>query len=197
MIADRPDYLRLFEVCARLELYTHPASGVTDESSILSDSPIMVACMAFPMLEASLKNACSKYVGSDGVVCHDFSIANENGVEKKYGRGCRISSVMIYLFIYRQHIAGDEAIRAIDIICSNLVKFYPKEHPFKVIFDWRNSTMHGEEAVETAGLILMCLAYIIEMSCFLGDYDKIRDDSIDICINSVPNNRLLIYRFPI
>ncbi|WP_155631932.1 hypothetical protein [Burkholderia cepacia] len=123
--------------------------------------------LSFPLLEGILKKRCCDYVDYSGGVRKDFSVPGRSKC-RNYVTGGRISSVGDLLHLYFDAVANEFERKYFGIIMDHLNSFSEDEHPFSMVYRWRNQTLHGEFSHVTVGGVLFSMAMLIAISS-LGD----------------------------
>lgn len=210
--SDRPlehrHYHKMSEICTRFELLDFYNKGDTGHSiewlAITSERGMILACIAFPLLEAALKISCFDFVTIKGEIKKDFEISlidrNDTEYKQKFKVGGKcISSLKVLLQLYHELVAPAPAKNAISIIKNSLAKLHPGKEPFNLIYEWRNSTLHGADSFSTISGTLLGLAFIVEISKEEHRYEELRKQTIEGCKFKSTNQNPMwyIYRHPL
>lgn len=138
----------------------------------LSFNSLIVSYLSFPLLEGILKKACVEYVDFDGEVKKEFRISPS---ERSYSVGKKISNVGVLLFLYFELAAGDFEKKYLTFIVDHLKTFGYERHPFWMIFDWRNQSLHGQQDHITVGGILLSMSLLIAVASLGERFEGIRE----------------------
>lgn len=183
------NYHKMAEICSSLELIDfHSGSEInrsTEWLTIMGERGMIIACLAFPLLEGGLKICCSDFVTIDGVVKQDFEISlvnrNNETYKHKQKAGDKISSLKVLLQLYHELVASHPAKEAVSIIKNSLSRLHPQVDPMQLIYDWRNSTLHGADSFSTIGGTILGLTFIVEISKEKDNYEDFRKQTIENC----------------
>lgn len=201
-------YHKMTEICSSLKLIDLHNSGEINRSTewltIMGERGMMIACLAFPLLEAGLKICCSDFVDINGDIKQDFEISLINKLNQTYKQKFKvndkkISSLKVLLQLYHELVAPTPAKEAISIIKHSLTRLHPEVDPFQLIYDWRNSTLHGADSFSTISGTILGLAFIVEISKEQDKYEELRKQTIDNCRfkSKYENPMWYFYKHPI
>lgn len=127
--------------------------------AFVRDHFVVSAYLCFPLLEGVLRKTLSQFVDRDGTVVQDFAVSGcSYGLT---GRN-RCNNVAHMLFQLDADQREKKTELAVDLAAatSHLQRADPNRHPYKMIADWRNSSLHGNVSLATIGarvLNLVCL----------------------------------------
>lgn len=138
---------------------------------LINHSYIVLSYISFPLLEAVVRRACPTYVDMNGVVQQPFEKANG----KLYAVGARCNSVGDMLRLLRDRVAGHELKNNLIEILSHIEKITGVSDGCSVIYDWRNSSLHGETTHQEIGGTVFGLSLIIALSDIEDRYVQLRD----------------------
>lgn len=151
---------------------------------LINKNNLILAQLSFPLLEAILRKSCKEYVNYLGSVKKDFEV-EKNGRKTFYsekGKGKRkISSIADLLHLYYDKVANFEIRNHLDLIrvhLNDLEKENPKE-AFEIIYEWRNSSLHGNTSLPTIGGTILSIVLIIAVDSLKDSYESIRKDAKD------------------
>jgi hypothetical protein len=137
---------------------------------------LIMAHLSFPLLEAVVKKACKEYVDYKGKVLKDFSISGRRGKIVDYGRWpkkTKISSLGDLLSLLYQKVAGNNLKDRLTSIRSHLSTIDSSD-PFYLIYDWRNSSLHGQSSYSSIGGTVLNIAIAIALDEIADNYDEHR-----------------------
>lgn len=171
----------LFITCIRVALSgTFPRQyegmDLHTQEFVMRDNLIM-AHLSFPLLEAIVKKACKDYVDYKGRVLQDFSILGRQGRIVRYSRSTRknrISSLGDLLSLLHQTVANDNLKERLTSIRSHLSTIDSSD-PFYLIYDWRNSSLHGQGSYSSIGGTVLNIVIAIALDEIADIYDEHRE----------------------
>jgi len=151
----------------------------------LINSNLAFCYLVFPLLEAVLRRACSVYVDSEGTVLTPFSVPKgtlspsvDNKLQgpftKDYapnGRNDKCSSLQDYLLLLHNDISTQTLRDDLTSYRAHLSLIDSSQDPYKTIYHWRNSTLHGARNHEEIGGILLNLILLIALDSYSIHYN--------------------------
>ncbi|MEX5545260.1 hypothetical protein Q1J68_06565 [Pseudomonas pergaminensis] len=148
---------------------------------LLRKSGLVLAYIAFPLLEAVLKRACSAYVAFDGQVVSAFSVPGRQGDPRptlygpagEPGKG-KCSNLRDLLFLHYTNIIKPNQKRLLGRFRDHLSTLDVGQDPFDLIYGWRNQSLHGSTNFQTIGGALLSLALVISLFEVEQDYEERR-----------------------
>jgi hypothetical protein len=148
---------------------------------LLLKSSTVLSYLAFPVLEATLKRACSAYVSLDGVVNSSFDVPNKQGGTKKYKPKNRCNSLRDLLFLHHTKIAGAKLKALLDQFRDHIALLNGTQDPFDLIYSWRNDSLHGSTNFQTIGGTILNLALLISLFEIEQDFEDRRLAALEHC----------------
>lgn len=151
---------------------------------LIYNSGLVLAYLAFPLLEAILKRSCSKYLSFDGKIISSFSVKKINGDLKNYdprGRSFgsnQCSSMRDMLFLHYNLVADASLKSLLDAFRTHLSYIDSSKDPYDTIYGWRNQSMHGSANFSTIGGIILNLAILISVYEIRDSYGELRERTI-------------------
>jgi hypothetical protein len=143
-------------------------------------SKVVLAYLAFPLLEGLLKKECRAFVGQDGSVVTSFSVPRPSGNARTYQPGRTCSSIRDLLLLIRNQAATPELASDLDEQESHLRAFAkPNEDGFDVIYRWRNSSLHGAASFPTIGGTVLNTAILIALPALSSDYGALQTAALE------------------
>jgi hypothetical protein len=136
----------------------------------LNKNHIVQSYMSFPFLEGILKKVCKSYVEFDGTIKQPFP--KKNGGQYHVGRKC--SSLYDLLVLHYSFIADTDMVTNIDMIKANFTEIKPTETLFEVIYQWRNSSLHGADLFYGIGAFVINYAILVSLTDIKSDYNAQR-----------------------
>jgi len=144
-----------------------------NDREYLQHSHDALAYLAFPFLEAVTRRACVQYVDLTGKVQLPF--ARGSGT---YSVGGRCSSVGDLLELLVGTVASPGLKADLMELLSHVHGLQPEfESGSAVIFDWRNSSLHGVATLPTIGGTVLSLALRIALDALRDDYSLRRQEA--------------------
>jgi len=134
-----------------------------------SSSHMILAYLAFPLLEANLKQIASEFVGLDSVVIKDFTRLSKKDNICTQHAGTEISSLKILLNLVYDHVATPDLKSLIDEFRFHLNEVSGKSDAFELIYKWRCESLHGNTNFPTIGGVILNF-------CLLLSIFKIKDE---------------------
>lgn len=159
----RPDRQGFEESRARYQMMEPNAR------ELVTHSHEVLAYLAFPVLEGTLRRMGKGYVDYSGNVLAPFQ-----GRTRSYQVGERCSSLGDLLQMLYSLIAGPELKKDLDDFRQHIARLAPGVDAFDTIFQWRNSSLHGSTTHPTIGGTIFTMALLIGLDHVKGDYDAIR-----------------------
>ena len=136
--------------------------------------------LAFPLLEGVVKRKCSHYVEMDGTILHEWSTTAANGRPQTHQVGRRCSSLWSLLDLLKTLVACEELRDDLANIEDHLATYSDDGSPgFKVLYDWRNGSLHGASMNGTVGGTVLNTAILIALSDIRDNYDAIRQQTLE------------------
>lgn len=168
---------RLFTVASHAVLAGHvPAQihGVNRHARELVDAQgFVLAYLAFPLLEQTLRVTCSRHFGADGRITHAFETPGQLTRRHLYTIGGTCGSIGDLLWLYRQHYASAEMGANLDSIDAHIAATVPgAQLGFRVIHQWRNETMRGAATLPIIGAAVFSLAVLIALAGREDDFGE-------------------------
>lgn len=148
---------------------------------LLLSSSTVLAYLAFPVLEATLKRACSAFVSLDGIVISSFVVPNKQGGHKQYDPQRICSSLRDLLFLHYTSIAGAELKTLLDQFRGHIALLDGTQDPFDLIYSWRNRSLHGTTNFQTIGGTILNLALLISLFEIEQDFEVRRLAALEHC----------------
>jgi hypothetical protein len=124
---------------------------------LIDHSAVVLSYISFPLLEALVRRSCPAYVDMDGVVQQPFERANGS----LYPVGSRCNSVGDMLRLLLNHVAGQGLKGNLTEILNHIENVAGEDEGCSVIYNWRNSSLHGETTHQTIGGTVYGLSLII------------------------------------
>jgi len=125
----------------------------------------VLAYLAFPLLEQTLRATCSRHFGVDGRITHAFETPGQFTRRHLYTVGGTCGNIGDLLWLYRQHYASAKMGANLDSIDAHVAATVPgAELGFRVIHLWRNETMHGTAVLPIIGAAVFSLAVLIALA---------------------------------
>lgn len=153
-----------------------------NSQELISKNNLILAQLSFPLLEAILRKSCKEYVNYLGKVKKDFEIEkNGRKVSYKKKENRKVSSIAVLLHLYYEKVATSEIRKKLDLIrthLNDLEKENPKE-AFEIIYQWRNSSLHGNTSLPTIGGTILSIVLIIAVASLRDSYESIRKELND------------------
>lgn len=156
-------------LCQRLSTKLPPDQFDLSEFGV--QSHIVLAYLAFPLLEAVLRRACSQYIQIDGTVLQDFD-------GYKAGKR-RCSNVGDLLKLHHESVASADLKVGLDFFRSHIQMLDGSSDPYEVIFKWRNGSLHGETMYSTIGGTILNLILWILMADLGDEYEGLRAKALE------------------
>lgn len=144
----------------------------------IEKSFLIVAYLAFPLLESIIKRACASYVTLNGDVLTAFDVPGGPGrpgkpvKDKKFykptgatgNKGTdQCSSLRDLLFLHHKLVAPPRLAALIDSFRAHLTSLDATQDPFDLIYQWRNQTLHGKTNFHTIGATIMNFSLLISI----------------------------------
>ena len=133
----------------------------------------VLAYLAFPLLEATARRACSDFVDLRGKVLASFPRAS--GQQYKVGTTC--SSVADLLRLLAS-TASPSLQKDLADICIHIAELDLNTSPvptasdgYDIVYRWRNSSLHGEMSLTTIGGTVLTLALLVALDAVHDDYE--------------------------
>jgi hypothetical protein len=140
------------------------------ERELLSHSHVVLVYLSFPLLEAVTRRACPGYVNLRGEVQAVFPRLNG----QNYAVRQRCSSIGDLVKLLNETVAGTDLRDDLWAILANIASVGGGTDPYRVLFDWRNSSLHGEVSLPAIGGTVLTLALRIALESIADDYETHR-----------------------
>lgn len=141
---------------------------------LVENAGLVLAYLAFPLLEAVLKRACEEYIAFDGQVIKKFSITGGNGRKRKYYPNNRCSSLRDLLLLHSTIVAKPKLKILLGKFREHLSMLDGQKDPFDLIYGWRNDSLHGSTNFRTIGGVLLNLSILISIFEIEEKFDEHR-----------------------
>ena len=147
----------------------------------LTQSYLVLSYLAFPLLEALLKRACSQFIDFDGRVKSQFLLPKEKGGQKRYKPNDVCSSLRDLLFLHFNTVANVDLVTKLTAYRTHFKELDDGIDPFDLIYMWRNQSLHGASVFQTIGGTLLNLAFLIAISELQDRFVEHRDLILKHC----------------
>lgn len=134
---------------------------------------LITAYLLFPLLEGVLRRKCSQYIDYSGKVKKDFLVPNGYGGSRKYQKTQRCSSLRDLLYLFYNNVSSDNLKHKVSIMREHISTF-SDDDAFDLIYNWRNTSLHGESNFPTIGGTLLNLVILIVLDDIKDIYNDIR-----------------------
>lgn len=131
----------------------------------------VLSYLSFPLLEGVLRKVARTFITYDGVVLVPFQ-----GKNRKYDANDRCNNLGDLLRLLEAQIAGPDLRQALDDLKKHLQLLVPGKDAFDIVYDWRNSSLHGEARLTTIGGTVLSMTLIIALDQIQPNYDALRAD---------------------
>lgn len=153
---------------------------------MLLKSHIVLAYLAFPLLEAVLKRACSKYVSFDSQVVAAFTVPNKKGNPKQYDpkgsyRDRQCSSLRDLLVLHHSSAAGPKLKPQLGQFRDHIGLLDSTQDPFDLLYSWRNQSLHGSTNFQTIGGTVLNLSLLISLFEIEDGFEQRRETVLEHC----------------
>jgi hypothetical protein len=148
---------------------------------LLLKSSVVLAYLAFPMLEAVLKRACSAFVSLNGLVVSSFTVPNKQGKPRQYDPQRQCSSIRDLLLLHYTFVAGARLKALLDQFRGHISVLDGTQDPFDLIYSWRNQSLHGSTKYQTIGGTILNLALLISLFEIDQDFEQRRLLALQQC----------------
>ena len=124
---------------------------------------LVLAYTVFPLLEALTKLTASTYLDCTGNVKLSFTVTKANGNIRKHDQNKICSSLCDVLYLCQD--IGDSCLQNyLQKFQQNFVENEPTIHLYEKIYEWRNSSLHGESNYPCIGAYLLLLNLLFLLS---------------------------------
>ncbi|HHD2754425.1 TPA: hypothetical protein ACOTG0_003280 [Clostridium perfringens] len=157
----------------------HPLEHNLNEINM--NKSLILSYISFPLLEGILKKYCNEYVLLSGKVIKNFKVVRGRRNSRLYKKGEHINSIRDLLLLVIQ-IAGDmQLVEDLNIVLEHIAMLNKENtnDPCKIIYDWRNSSLHGETSYSTIGGTILNIAIIIILHSIEDTYNKNLSNILD------------------
>jgi hypothetical protein len=148
-------------------------------------SHVALAYLSLPLLEAIARRACHEYVDLTGEVLSTFP-RRSNGT---YDEGSRCSSVVDLLELLVSQVADEPLSNDVQLIRGTIAGASGSEDGFDTIWEWRNSSLHGEASYPTIGGTVLTLSLRIAIEEVKDDYEAVRERALVRARRAVETSR--------
>jgi hypothetical protein len=147
---------------------------------LLRNTPLVLAYISLPLLEAVLKLACKAYVSTNGVVTTQFDTPRQNGTGRKiYDVRHRCSSLRDLLYLHHERVAAPALRAHLDKFRDHLAYLDNSQDPFDLIYTWRNDSLHGSANYQTIGGTILGLTLIVALFALENDFEAQRQAALE------------------
>jgi len=153
---------------------------------LLLKSHLVLAYLAFPLLEAVLKRACAKYVTFDGQVVTAFAVDSKQGNPRQYDphgsyRDRQCSSLRDLLVLHQTLVAAPTLKSLLNQFRDHIVLLDNTQDPFDLLYSWRNQSLHGSTNFQTIGGTVLNLSLLISLFEIEHDFERHREMVLEHC----------------
>ncbi|WP_061936681.1 hypothetical protein [Collimonas pratensis] len=153
---------------------------------LLQKSQIVLAYLAFPLLEAVLKRACGSFVSFDGQIVSAFTVLNKQGNPRLYEpqgawRDRQCSSLRDLLVLHHTQVAEPDLVVLLDQFKNHIAVLDGAQDAYDLIFAWRNASLHGSTNFQTIGGTVLNLSLLISLFEFGKSFDQRRLQALAHC----------------
>jgi hypothetical protein len=153
---------------------------------LLRESSLVLAYLAFPLLEAVLKRACHAFVSLDGSVIARFSVPNRQGNARTYDplgtyRDQQCSSLRDLLVLHHAQVAEPGLKLLLEELCSHIARLDGSQDPYDLVYRWRNQSLHGTTNFQTIGGTVLNLSLAISLFEIRTDFEQRRLKALEHC----------------
>lgn len=141
---------------------------------VKNNMPLVLSYISFPLLEGVLKKYCKEYVSLSGKVVTKFNVLRGSNYTKIYKVGDSINSIQDLLLLVIQIVGDKSLVRDLQNMLDHIkgLDQQNSNDPCKIIYDWRNSSLHGETNYYTIGGTILNIAVIIILHSIEDEYRK-------------------------
>lgn len=164
------------------------ASELLDANSneLLQRSHALLPYLAFPLLEAMARRACSSHIDLRGTVLEPFP--RVDGRMYRVGRRCSNVADVLRLLVSTR--AGESLHDDLIEVLDHVAQFGDASADgYDVLFDWRNSSLHGEVSHATIGGTVLSVALLVALDSLRGDYESHRRAALECVVREVETSR--------
>lgn len=148
---------------------------------LLLKSSTVLAYLAFPLLEAVLKRACSAFVSLDGLVVSSFTVPKRRGNPRQYDPQHLCSSLRDLLLLHYTSVAGPKLKALLNSFRGHIALLDGTQDPFDLIYSWRNQSLHGSTNFQTIGGTILNVALLISLFEIEQDFERRRLLALEHC----------------
>ncbi len=136
--------------------------------------------VAFPFLESVARRACGVFVDLRGSVLQPFQRRSGS----MYSTGQRCSNVGDLLALLVTQVAPAALQSDLTDVLSHIASLVPGQQGqpsldgYEVVFDWRNSSLHGETSLTTIGGTILSLALLVALDGVRNDYSQLQASAL-------------------
>lgn len=163
-----------------------------NSGQLLQNAHAVLPYVAFPLLEAVCRRACSTYLDLRGIVLQPFPQRNR----RLYDVGRRCSSVADALSLLVDTVAAPQLASDLREMLEHIATFgssgdyeFPPDG-YAVLFEWRNSSLHGEASLTTIGGTVLSLALLIALDALRADYPQHRANALSRGVREVQTAKM-------
>lgn len=153
----------------------------------LRASHVALTYLSLPLLEAIARRACHEYVDLTGRVLTAFP-RRTGGM---HNEGAKCSSVVDVLELLCTDVADHALSDDLNVIRATIANASEAEDGFDAIWEWRNSSLHGEASFPTIGGTMLTLALRIALEELADDYEPARQRALEQAQRAVQTYELL------
>lgn len=182
LVGARPPTEEAFERARRAQEVLTP-----NAKQHLQESHVALAYLSLPLLEAITRRACHEYVDLTGKVLAPFP-RRRSGT---YTEGSRCSSVVDLLELLVARVADEPLSDDLQLIRGTIAMASESEDGFDTIWEWRNSSLHGETRYPTIGGTVLTLGLRIAVEELNGDYEGARNRALERAQQAVGTSQVV------
>lgn len=141
---------------------------------LLIRSQWVLTYLSFPLLEAVGRRVAMEFVDYAGRVRTEFQ-----GRSRRYTVGQRCNNVGDLLFLIEDRVANENVKRDLTEVKSHLGQLMDGRDGYEVIYDWRNSSLHGETSLGTIGGTVLMVAIRLALETVAENYEDLKRSAIE------------------
>jgi len=153
---------------------------------LLHHAHLVLAYIAFPLLEAVVKRACASYVQFDGQVVTAFTVSTPQGHSRTYDpqgayRDRQCSSLRDLLLLHHASVATPRLKLLLDHFRAHINLLDASKDPFDLLYSWRNQSLHGSTNFQTIGGTVLNLSLLISLFEIEPTFNQHRTKVLEHC----------------
>lgn len=137
----------------------------------------LAAFVSYPVLEGLLKSILSDVIKPDGVIKSGETLEGDG---RTYTSGNRCSSLRDLLHHVEHNTLGSSVVNELDDLTSEIETFGDGDEAYSMIYNWRNTLLHGEDSWDFQyGILMNLISLLVWSEIDETEYSNKKQDMVE------------------